>query len=151
MYHTLYLRFGEVLWLFLLSGAMAAFGYRRAILRQNVVWQLALLLAFIYLLLLLNFTLFPLSVSIPPFYRPLPSLLGAALPFTDLYPLLVNPGALHLSTLLRNIGGNIILFMPLGILLPLLRTQLFIVLGLVDAVPMIAVGISLYLVFALGG
>lgn len=33
-------------------------------------------------------------------------------------------------------------------LLPLLRTQLFIVLGLVDAVPMIAVGISLYLVFA---
>ena len=33
-------------------------------------------------------------------------------------------------------------------LLPLLRTQLFIVLGLVDAVPMIAVVISLYLVFA---
>jgi F-type H+-transporting ATPase subunit c len=33
-------------------------------------------------------------------------------------------------------------------LLPMLRTQLFIVLGLVDAVPMIAVGISLYLVFA---
>jgi len=33
-------------------------------------------------------------------------------------------------------------------LMPLLRTQLFIVLGLVDAVPMIAVGISLYLVFA---
>lgn len=36
-------------------------------------------------------------------------------------------------------------------LLPLLRTQLFIVLGLVDAVPMIAVGISLYLIFAVGG
>lgn len=36
-------------------------------------------------------------------------------------------------------------------LLPMLRTQLFIVLGLVDAVPMIAVGISLYLVFAVGG
>lgn len=33
-------------------------------------------------------------------------------------------------------------------LLPMLRTQLFIVLGLVDAVPMIAVGIGLYLVFA---
>ena len=33
-------------------------------------------------------------------------------------------------------------------LLPLLRTQLFIVLGLVDAVPMIAVGIGLYVVFA---
>lgn len=33
-------------------------------------------------------------------------------------------------------------------LLPMLRTQLFIVLGLVDAVPMIAVGIALYIVFA---
>ena len=33
-------------------------------------------------------------------------------------------------------------------LLPMLRTQLFIVLGLVDAVPMIAVGIGLYVVFA---
>ncbi len=33
-------------------------------------------------------------------------------------------------------------------LLPMLRTQLFIVLGLVDAVPMISVGISLYVLFA---
>ncbi len=33
-------------------------------------------------------------------------------------------------------------------LLPMLRTQLFIVLGLVDAVPMIGVGISLYVIFA---
>lgn len=33
-------------------------------------------------------------------------------------------------------------------LLPTLRTQLFIILGLVDAVPMIAVGIGLYLIFA---
>ncbi|MCH8142131.1 MAG: F0F1 ATP synthase subunit C [Gammaproteobacteria bacterium] len=32
-------------------------------------------------------------------------------------------------------------------LLPMLRTQMFIVLGLVDAVPMIAVGIGLYVVF----
>ena len=30
-------------------------------------------------------------------------------------------------------------------LIPLLRTQLFIVMGLVDAVPMIAVGLGLYL------
>jgi F-type H+-transporting ATPase subunit c len=36
-------------------------------------------------------------------------------------------------------------------LLGMLRTQLFIVLGLVDAVPMIAVGIGLYVIFALGG
>ncbi len=33
-------------------------------------------------------------------------------------------------------------------LLPMLRTQLFIVLALVDAVPMIAVGIGLYTLFA---
>ena len=35
-------------------------------------------------------------------------------------------------------------------LLPMLRTQLFIVLGLVDAVPMIAVGVGLYVIFAVG-
>ena len=33
-------------------------------------------------------------------------------------------------------------------LLPMLRTQLFIVLALVDAVPMISVGIALYVIFA---
>ena len=33
-------------------------------------------------------------------------------------------------------------------LMPMLRTQLFIVLGLVDAVPMIGVGIALYILFA---
>ena len=36
-------------------------------------------------------------------------------------------------------------------LLPMLRTQLFIILGLVDAVPMIAVGIALYVLFAVAG
>jgi F-type H+-transporting ATPase subunit c len=33
-------------------------------------------------------------------------------------------------------------------LIPLLRTQLFVVLGLVDAVPMIGVGLGLYIMFA---
>ena len=33
-------------------------------------------------------------------------------------------------------------------LIPLLRTQFFIVMGLVDAVPMIAVGIAFYILFA---
>ena len=36
-------------------------------------------------------------------------------------------------------------------LMPMLRTQIFIVLGLVDAVPMIGVGIGLYVVFAVAG
>ncbi|MBK4775852.1 ATP F0F1 synthase subunit C [Candidatus Pantoea edessiphila] len=34
-------------------------------------------------------------------------------------------------------------------LIPILRTQFFIVMGLVDAVPMITIGIALYLIFAL--
>ena len=33
-------------------------------------------------------------------------------------------------------------------LIPLLRTQCFIVMGLVDAIPMIAVGLGLYVMFA---
>ena len=36
-------------------------------------------------------------------------------------------------------------------LLPMLRTQLFIVLGLVDAVPMITVGLAMYVLFAVAG
>lgn len=34
-------------------------------------------------------------------------------------------------------------------LLPLLRTQFFIVMGLVDAIPMIAVGLGLYIMFSI--
>jgi F-type H+-transporting ATPase subunit c len=34
-------------------------------------------------------------------------------------------------------------------LLPMLRTQFFVVMGLVDAVPMIGVGIGMYILFAL--
>ncbi|MFM2485921.1 F0F1 ATP synthase subunit C [Celerinatantimonas yamalensis] len=33
-------------------------------------------------------------------------------------------------------------------MIPLLRTQFFIVMGLVDAIPMIAVGLGLYVMFA---
>jgi F-type H+-transporting ATPase subunit c len=36
-------------------------------------------------------------------------------------------------------------------LIPMLRTQFFIVMGLTDAVPMIAVGLSMYVLFALAG
>ena len=36
-------------------------------------------------------------------------------------------------------------------LIPLLRTQFFIMMGLTDAVPMIAVGIGMYVLFALAG
>ncbi|WP_343189948.1 F0F1 ATP synthase subunit C [Buchnera aphidicola] len=33
-------------------------------------------------------------------------------------------------------------------LIPILRTQFFVIMGLIDAVPMIVVGISLYILFA---
>ncbi len=36
-------------------------------------------------------------------------------------------------------------------LIPMLRTQFFIVMGLVDAVPMIAVGLVMYIMFAVAG
>ena len=36
-------------------------------------------------------------------------------------------------------------------LIPMLRTQFFIVMGLVDAIPMIAVGLGLYVMFAVAG
>ncbi len=36
-------------------------------------------------------------------------------------------------------------------LIPMLRTQFFIVMALVDAIPMIVVGLALYIMFALAG
>ena len=36
-------------------------------------------------------------------------------------------------------------------MIPVLRAQFFIVMGLVDAVPMIAVGVSMYILFAVAG
>lgn len=36
-------------------------------------------------------------------------------------------------------------------LIPMLRTQFFIVMGLTDAVPMIGVGIGMYLIFVVAG
>lgn len=36
-------------------------------------------------------------------------------------------------------------------LIPMLRTQFFIVMGLVDAVPMIGVGLGMYVMFVLAG
>lgn len=36
-------------------------------------------------------------------------------------------------------------------LIPMLRTQFFIVMGLTDAVPMIAVGVAFYVIFAVAG
>ncbi len=36
-------------------------------------------------------------------------------------------------------------------LIPLLRIQFFIVMGLIDAIPMIAVGLAMYVMFAVAG
>lgn len=66
--------------------------------------------------------------------------------------LMLGLGALGAAIGLGNLGGK---YME-GIarqpeLIPMLRTQMFIVLGLVDAVPMISVGIAFYLLFAVAG
>ena len=63
--------------------------------------------------------------------------------------LLMGMGAIGAALGIGNLGGK---YME-GIarqpeLIPVLRTQMFIVLGLVDAVPMIADGIAFYMIFA---
>ena len=63
--------------------------------------------------------------------------------------LMMGLGALGAAIGIGNLGGK---YME-GIarqpeLIPMLRTQMFIVLGLVDAGPMISVGIAFYLLFA---
>ena len=63
--------------------------------------------------------------------------------------LMMGLGALGAAIGIGNLGGK---YME-GIarqpeLIPMLRTQMFIVLGLVDAVPKISVGIAFYLLFA---
>ena len=63
--------------------------------------------------------------------------------------LLMGMGAIGAALGIGNLGGK---YME-GIarqpeLIPVLRTQMFIVLGLVDAVPIIAVGIAFYMIFA---
>jgi glycopeptide antibiotics resistance protein len=122
MYRTLYSPFAELLWLFLLLGVLLSFIFRRSILRRTLRQQLALLIFYFYLLGLAKFTLFPLSLTLPPFYRPLPSLLTVALPFSDLSSLLGMPGGLHPLALAANIAGNFLLFLPFGFLSPHLRT-----------------------------
>ncbi|ORU92199.1 MAG: ATP F0F1 synthase subunit C [Cycloclasticus sp. symbiont of Bathymodiolus heckerae] len=66
--------------------------------------------------------------------------------------LLMGMGAIGAAIGIGMLGGR---FME-GIarqpeLIPLLRTQFFIVMGLIDAVPMIAVGIAMYILFAVVG
>ena len=63
--------------------------------------------------------------------------------------LLMGMGAIGAALGIGNLGGK---YME-GIarqpeLIHVLRTQMFIVLGLVDAVPIIAVGIAFYMIFA---
>jgi len=64
--------------------------------------------------------------------------------------LLMGIGALGAAIGIGNLGGK---YME-GIarqpeLIPMLRTQMFIVVGLVDAVPMISVGVAFYMIFAI--
>jgi F-type H+-transporting ATPase subunit c len=66
--------------------------------------------------------------------------------------LMMGMGALGAAIGIGNLGGRFIegaARQPE--LIPVLRTQFFIVMGLVDAVPMIAVGLAMYVLFAVTG
>jgi F-type H+-transporting ATPase subunit c len=66
--------------------------------------------------------------------------------------LMMGMGALGAAIGIGNLGGRFIegaARQPE--LIPVLRTQFFIVMGLVDAVPMIAVGLAMYVLFAVAG
>ncbi len=66
--------------------------------------------------------------------------------------IMMGMGALGAAIGIGNLGGRFIegaARQPE--LIPVLRTQFFIVMGLVDAVPMIAVGLAMYVLFAVTG
>jgi len=66
--------------------------------------------------------------------------------------LMMSFGALGASLGISALGGKFIeAAARQPELLPMLRTQFFIVMGLVDAIPMIAVGLSMYVMFAVVG
>jgi len=66
--------------------------------------------------------------------------------------LMMSFGALGASLGISALGGQFIeAAARQPELLPMLRTQFFIVMGLVDAIPMIAVGLSMYVMFAVVG
>jgi F-type H+-transporting ATPase subunit c len=66
--------------------------------------------------------------------------------------LVIGLGALGVAVGVGILGGK---FLEGGArqpeLIPMLRTQFFVVMGLVDAVPMIGVGIGLYIMFVVVG
>ena len=66
--------------------------------------------------------------------------------------LVIGLGALGVAIGVGVLGGK---FLEGGArqpeLIPMLRTQFFVVMGLVDAVPMIGVGIGLYIMFVVAG
>jgi len=62
--------------------------------------------------------------------------------------ILMGLGALGAAVGIGILGGRLIISeTSQPELIPILRTQFFIVMGLVDAVPMIAVGITMYILF----
>ena len=75
--------------------------------------------------------------------------LGAALLWAAQHDVLRAPSRIGAITL--RAADEPLAVPPEPELVPLLRTQFFIVMGLVDAVPMIAVGLAMYVLFAVAG
>jgi len=81
----------------------------------------AALLAFVsYALAVFSSTLLPLHADLSSGPPDWPRLLRALVPLRDLTEMLSSP-SLDPAILWRNVGGNVLLFVPLGFLLPALR------------------------------
>jgi glycopeptide antibiotics resistance protein len=74
----------------------------------------------LYSLAVLSSTLLPLPTGLSPSPPDWPRLLRAVVPLRDLAEILSSP-SLEPAILWRNVGGNVLLFVPLGFLLPALR------------------------------
>ncbi len=88
---------------------------------RSIAYNVALLAFISYTLVLLNFTLFPIRLGLSTPGLDWPRLLAALVPLRDISSMIANPSP-DTTTLWRNIGGNILLFVPFGLLLPVLRS-----------------------------
>jgi glycopeptide antibiotics resistance protein len=102
-----------------LAALLALAWWRRAEWRS--VARTAALLAFAsYSIAVVSSALLPLHTGLSSSPPDWPQLLRALVPLRDLSEMLSSP-SLDSAVLWRNIGGNILLFVPLGFLLPALR------------------------------
>lgn len=107
-------------------------------------------LLFIYLLYLAQMTIFPLNVGIPIERNVSLIPFKTIIEFTPIllkYGLMNNPGNPHLNAGAINIIGNIVVFVPLGILIPLvsLRVRSFKAAAILGAITSLSIEVLQFL------